>query len=82
MMREGRVGAVATTDEAGMGYYAVKWLSKPYSLQEDMEGMSGMIGTGVMVADALFHNRVARTPFWYTQSGETMVVEVRHVLLT
>jgi hypothetical protein len=29
-----------------------------------------------------FCNRVARIPFWYTQSGETAVVEVRYVLLT
>jgi hypothetical protein len=54
MIWEGEVSAVATTDEAAMGYYVVKWLSKPYSLQEDKEGMSGMIGAGVMVTDALF----------------------------
>ncbi len=46
-----------------MGYYVMKWLSEPYSLQEDMEGMPGMIGTGVMVADAYFYNRVTRAPF-------------------
>jgi hypothetical protein len=84
MIRESKVGAVATTDEAAMEYYVVKWLSKPYSLQKDKdkEGMSGVIGAGVMVADALFYNRVARAPFRYTQSRETMVVKVRYVLLT
>ena len=41
-----------------------------------------MIGAGVMVADAIFYNKVTHAPFWYTQSGETMVVEVRYVLLT
>ena len=82
IIREGKIGAVATMDEAAMGYYVVKWLSEPYSLQEDMEGMSGMIGAGVVVEDALFYNRVMRAPFWYTQSGETTVVEVRYVLLT
>jgi hypothetical protein len=75
---EGKIGAVATIDEAAMGYYVVKWLSD----HEDMEGMSGVIDTGVMVADALFYNRVRRAPFWYTQSGETTVVKVRYVLLT
>ncbi len=54
MIREGEVSAVATTYEAVMGYYVVKWLSKPYSLQEDKEGMSGVIGAGVMIAEALF----------------------------
>jgi hypothetical protein len=81
MIREGKIGAVATMDEAAIGYYVVKWLSKPYSLQEDMEGMSGVIGTGVMVANALFYNRMMHAPFWYMQSGERMVVEVRYVLL-
>jgi hypothetical protein len=54
MVREGEVGAVASTDEAAMGYYVVKWLSELYSLQEDSKGMSGVIGAGVMVADAIF----------------------------
>jgi hypothetical protein len=54
MIWEGKISAVATMDEAAMGYYVVKWLSKPYSLQEDMEGMSGVIDVGVMVVDALF----------------------------
>ncbi len=82
MIWEGKVGTVATTDEAVMGYYVVKWLSKPFSLQEDKEGMSGVISTGMMVTDALFHNRVAHAPFWYTQSRETTLVKVRYVLLT
>ncbi len=69
MIREGKIGAVATMDEAAMGYYVVKWPSKPYSLQEDMEGMSGVIGAGMMVADAFFNNRVTRAPFWYTHQG-------------
>jgi hypothetical protein len=53
MMCEGQVGAVGTSDEAAMGYYLVKWLSKPYTLQGDTEGMSGMIPTGSMVVDGL-----------------------------
>jgi hypothetical protein len=32
MIREGEIGAVAKMDEAAMGYYVMKWLSKPYSL--------------------------------------------------
>ena len=82
MIREGEDGAVATTDEAAMGYYIVKWLSEPYSLQEDTEGMSGVIGASVMVADALFYNRVERAPYWYTRSRMTTVIEVRYVLKT
>ncbi len=40
MVWEGEAGAVGTTDKAAMGYYLVKWLSKPYALQSDSEGMS------------------------------------------
>jgi hypothetical protein len=83
MMRIGEVGAVGTTDVAAiMGYYLVKWLSEPYTLQVDTEGMAGSIGTGKMVADALYFNKVQRTPYWYTLSVENTIVEVRYVLQT
>jgi hypothetical protein len=82
MIREGELGAIGTADEATMGYYVVKWLSEPYTLQEETEGMSGMIRMGMMVVDALYFNQVGRAPHWYTQSGETTVAEVRYVLLT
>jgi hypothetical protein len=65
-----------------MGYYLVKWLSKPYTLQEDTEGMSGMIPIGSMVVDGLYFNRVQQAPLWYTPSGDTMVMEVKYVLQT
>ncbi len=58
MIREGEVGAVGTTDEAAMGYYIVQWKSKPYALQVDAEGMSGIVTAGVMVVDGLYFNRV------------------------
>jgi hypothetical protein len=82
IIREGKIGAVATTDKAVMGYYVVEWLTEPYSLQEDTEGMAGMIGTGTMVADAIFYNRVGGAPYWYTQSRMKTVIEVRYVLQT
>jgi hypothetical protein len=80
MIWEDQVGAVGTTDKAAIGYYIVKWLSKPYALQADTQGMSDVIGAGAMVADTLYFNRVERAPYWYTQSGEAMVIEVRYVL--
>ncbi len=82
MMHEGQVGAVGTSDKAAMDYYLVKWLSEPHTLQEDTEGMSGMIPTGSMVVDRLYCNRVQRVPHWYTPSGDTTVVEVKYVLRT
>jgi hypothetical protein len=53
MMGKGHVGAVGTTYEAAMGYYLVKWLSEPYTLQEDTKGLSGMIPARSMVVDGL-----------------------------
>ncbi len=82
MMREGHIGAVGTTDEKAMGYYLVKWLSKPYTLQEDTEGMSGMIPVRSMVVDGLYFNRVQQAPLWYTPSGDTTVVKIKYVLQT
>jgi hypothetical protein len=51
MMHKGQVGAVGTSDKAAMGYYPIKWLSELTTLQEDTEGMSGMISTASMVVD-------------------------------
>ncbi len=82
MIRKGEVGAIRTADEAMMGYYVVKWLSEPYTLQEETEGMSGMIRVGKMVADMIYFNQVQRARHWYTQSNMTTVVEERYVLLT
>jgi hypothetical protein len=82
MVRKGKVGAIGMADDAAMVYYVVKWLSDPYRLQEVTNGMSGMIGVGMMVVDMLYFNRVECAPHWYMQSKETMVVEVRYVLLT
>ena len=83
MMRIGEVGAVGMTDTTAMGYYMVKWLSEPYTLQEETVGMASLIGTGKMVAKAVYFNRVQeRAPYWYTLSGELTIVEVRHVLRT
>ena len=33
-----------------------------------------------MVVDGLYFNRVQRAPYWYTQSEELSIIEVRHVL--
>jgi hypothetical protein len=82
IVQVGEVGAVGTTDKVAMGYYLVKWLSKAYTLQADTEGMSGMIVARSMMGDALYFNRVECAPYWYLQSGEMTVVEVRHVLRT
>ncbi len=82
MVREGKVGAIGMADNVAMGYYVVYWLSKPYTLQEDMDGMSGTIGKGMMVVNTHYFNWVELAPHWYTQSKEKTVAEVRYVLLT
>jgi hypothetical protein len=35
MVCEGKMGAIGTADEGALGYYVVKWLSNPYTLQEE-----------------------------------------------
>jgi hypothetical protein len=82
MIRSGEIGAVATTDENAMGYYIVEWMSDPYSLQEDTEGMAGVMDAGTLVADAIFYNRVEGAPYWYTRSRMKAVIEVKYVVQT
>jgi hypothetical protein len=82
MMHKGMVGAVGTTDKAVMGYYLVKWLSEPFTLQEDTRGMFGMIPAGATVVDALYFNRVQHAPLWYRLAGNMIIMEVKYVLQT
>jgi hypothetical protein len=82
MVREGDIGVVGTDDEAAMGYYLMRWLSKPYTLQEDMEGMSGIIDARAMIIDWLYYNHVQCAPYWYTPLETMTVVQVRYVLRT
>ena len=83
LMREGEIGSVATTDEDVMGYYSiVELIGDPYLLQEDTEGMAGLIDAGTMVADAFLYNQVGGAPYWYTRSRMKAVIEVRYVLQT
>ncbi len=82
IVREVDIGVVGTDDKAAMGYYLMRWLSEPYIMQEDTEGMSGIMYAGTMVIDGLYFNRVQRALYWYTPSETTTVVQVRHVLQT
>ena len=79
-VHEGKVGAVGTTDKAAVGYYLLKWLSKPYILHADTEGMSGNIPAKKMVVDALYFNRVHGAIHRYTPSAKTTVEEAKHIL--
>ncbi len=77
MIWEGEVGAVGRTGDAAMGYYVVKWMSKPYALQEETEGVLCMIAAEAMVVDGVYFNMVECAPYWYTQFELTTVVESR-----
>ena len=55
MIWEGEVGEVRMTDNVVMGYYVVKWTSKPYALQAVAEGVSGVIAAGAMVVYVVHH---------------------------
>jgi hypothetical protein len=63
-----------------MGHYIVQWKSESYALQADAEGIWGIVTAGAMVVDGLNCNRVQQVSYRYTQSEETSIIEVRHVL--
>jgi hypothetical protein len=62
MIQEGEVDAIGTTDKAAMGYSIMKWVSMPYVLQANIEGVSSVISTGAMVVDGVYLNRDERVP--------------------
>ena len=71
----GNFGAMRTDDEATQGYYLVKWITKPYTVQEDtiMKGIEPQQTTfaGEIICDALFWNPVPGEVDWYTQMIHT-----------
>ena len=56
----GTFGAMRTDDEATQGYYLVKWITEPYTIQEDilMKGVEPpqTAFAGEIICDALFWN--------------------------
>ena len=68
-------GAVMTEDNNINGYYLVRWASKPYTSQEDMDEWA----VGELVVHATYLNPVGRSRNWYTQGKDIMILRVQHV---
>ena len=82
-------GAMRTDDEATQGYYLVKWITKPYTVQEDiiMKGVEPQqtAFAGEIICDVLFWNPVPWAVDWYTpmRKREGMVIiRLKQVLMT
>ena len=82
----GNVGAFLTEDEDTDGYYIVTWTSFPYTLQEDERCTAYdppmIFKKGTLVCDAIYHNKVENTKYWYTLSTLKTIVRLTHVLMT
>ena len=85
----GTFGAMRTDDEATQGYYLVKWITEPYTIQEDilMKGVKPpqTAFAGEIICDALFWNPVPGAVDWYTSmtKKEGMVmIRLKQVLVT
>ena len=85
----GTFGAMRTDDEATQGYYLVKWITEPYTIQEDilMKGVEPpqTAFAGEIICDALFWNPVPGAVDWYTsmRKKEGMVmIRLKQVLVT
>ena len=82
LIKPDRHGAFSTLDEEADGYYLVRWVSAPYTLQDDLELAMYMpaikIKAGELVVDAEFYNKVAGARLWYTPTqGEDAKTTVR-----
>jgi hypothetical protein len=77
-------GAVNTIDPNTQGFYIVKFMSTPYSLQQDMNVNGDCISSGELVCDAEYLSPAQLGSLWYvTPDEDTMpiVVEMSKVLV-
>ena len=85
----GTFGAMKTDDEATQGYYLVKWITEPYTVQEGilMKGVEPeqTAFAGEIICDALFWNPVPGAVDWYTpmrKRGRIVMIRRKQVLVT
>ena len=52
LVQNGKYGAINNSDLTTMGYYAVKFLSKPYRLQDDKKVYKQVIKSGEIIVKA------------------------------
>ena len=75
-IEEGNVGAVMTEDENTHGYYLVRWVSEPYTSQEETDEWT----IGELVCDGSYLNPVGRARNWYTADNDVVTIRVQHVV--
>ena len=76
------VGAMRTNDEATQGYYLVKWITKPYTLQENTvkkgEELQRSSFVVEIICDAVFWKPVPNAIDWYTpMSNRERLIMIR-----
>ena len=83
-IKEGGIGAFSTDDPDADGYYVVKWIGEPFSLEEactlDSFDPPQNFKRGELVVYATYFNKVERAPFWYTpmDTSDTVLIKVTH----
>jgi hypothetical protein len=82
---ESSYGAVNTEDPQTDGFYIVKFISSPYTLQNDVEVNGDRISSGTLVCDAEYLSPAFKGSNWYvTPIGNivSVVVEMSKVLIS
>ena len=85
----GTFGAMSTNDETTQGYCAVKWMTEPYTVEEDtvMKGVERQQSTlaGEIICDAVFWNPLSNVINWYTPMSKReglVMIRLMQVLIT
>ena len=85
----GTFGAMIINDEATQGYYLVKWITEPCTVQEDtvMKGVEPQQSpiAGEIIYDVVFWNPVPNVIDWYapmSKREELVIIRLKQVLVT
>ena len=77
LVEEGKYGAIGTNDSREVGYYVVRFLSPPYTLQANKVVDGKILHKGEQVADACYLESMKSKTLWYFETkGTSQLVTV------
>jgi hypothetical protein len=78
-------GVVNTDDQRTDGFYVIKFLSKAYTLQEDITVNDELLKSGTLVCDAEYQSQAQPGSLWYVRSSnetQPIKLQVSKILIT
>ena len=78
LVQKVQYGSINTIDTATMGYYVIKFISEPYTLQEEKMHYEQISTTGELVVKAQYMNCIQDNTKWYWEQKHNRKIYFPH----